>query len=191
MAGFFGIGIYHSKNRKNIGTLWRSAQLFEASFVFTILMKYKWQPTDTLRSQRNIPFYHHPQIEDLINSMPADTVLVGVELTDDAIDIMDFTHPKRAVYLLGAEETGLPAEILARCSAVIRLPGKLSMNVSTAGTLVMYDRYVKFKNSLNAHLENERIHKSTLCASLSKEQTLLNRIDPFHKKYEATYKALA
>lgn len=143
MAGYFGIGIYHNKCKRNIGTLWRSAQLFEASYIFTILMQYKWQPSDTLKTWRHVPFFHHESVDDFMNGLPTDCELVGVELTDDAIDIMDFKHPKRAIYLLGAEDTGLPDEILARCKKVIKLPGKRSMNVSTAGTLVMYDRFIK------------------------------------------------
>jgi len=143
MAGYFGIGIYHNKCKRNIGTLWRSAQLFEASHVFTVLMRYKWMPSDTLKTWRNVPFFHHDTLNDFIRNLPMDCVLVGIELTDDAIDIMEFVHPKRAIYLLGAEDSGVPDEVLAQCSKVVRLPGKRSMNVSTAGTLIMYDRYVK------------------------------------------------
>ena len=136
MAGYFCIGIYHNKCKRNIGTLWRSAQLFQASYVFTIQMKYKWQPSDTLKSWRHVPFFHHDDIREFINRLPKDSVLVGVELTEDATDIINFKHPKRAVYLLGAEDSGLPAEILELCATVIKLPGKYSMNVSTAGSLV-------------------------------------------------------
>ena len=143
MAGYYGIGIYHNKSKRNIGTLWRSAQLFEASFIFSILNRYKWQPSDTLKSWRHVPFFHHDSVDDFLQNLPFDCELIGVELTEDAIDIVDFKHPKQAIYLLGAEDTGLPEEILAMCSRVIKLPGKYSMNVSTAGSLVMYDRYLQ------------------------------------------------
>ena len=106
-------------------------------------MRYKWQPTDTLKTWRNIPFLHHETIEDFVHNLPFDCELIGIELTDDAIDITEFKHPQRAIYLLGAEDTGLPEEVLAKCHKVIKLPGKHSMNVSTAGSLVMYDRYFK------------------------------------------------
>lgn len=72
-----------------------------------------------------------------------DCTLVGVELVGEAEDIMDFKHPKRAVYLLGAEDKGLLPEVLALCKQVVKLPGKYSMNVSHAGSLIMYDRYAK------------------------------------------------
>ena len=41
--------------------------------------------------------------------MPHDCPLVGVELDDRSIPIENFAHPKRVVYLLGAEDHGLIA----------------------------------------------------------------------------------
>jgi tRNA G18 (ribose-2'-O)-methylase SpoU len=143
MVGYYGIGIYCTKNKRNIGTLWRSAQIFGASFIYTILAKYNWQPTDTLKSYRHVPLFHHDELEHFLANLPMDCTLVGVELVEDAEDIVDFNHPKRAVYLLGAEDTGLPPEVLALCKKVVKLPGKYSMNVSHAGSLIMYDRLVK------------------------------------------------
>jgi tRNA G18 (ribose-2'-O)-methylase SpoU len=143
MAEYFGIGIYYNKCKRNIGTLWRSAQLFEASQVFTILMRYKRRPIDTSKTWRNVPFFHHESLVSFHQNLPKDCTLVGVELTSDAIDIIDFVHPKRAIYLLGAEDSGLPEEILTHCDMIIKLPGKHSMNVSTTGSLVIYDRYFK------------------------------------------------
>jgi tRNA G18 (ribose-2'-O)-methylase SpoU len=69
-------------------------------------------------------------------------------MTEDAINILDFDHPQRCIYLLGTEDTGLSAEALERCDHIIKLPGARSMNVSVAGALVLYDRY--FKNKCHA-----------------------------------------
>lgn len=145
MSGYFGIGIYYNKSKKNIGTLWRSAHLFEASFIYTILKRYDWQPTDTLKSYRHVPLFHHADLAHFVENLPKDCELIGVELVDASEDIMEFCHPKRAVYLLGAEDSGLLPEILSLCKKVVRLPGKYSMNVSTAGSLIMYDRLLKSK----------------------------------------------
>lgn len=143
MAGYFGIGIYHTIAKRNIGTLWRSAQLMDASFVFTVLRKYEWQPSDVQKSCRHLPLFHYDTIEECSLNLPFGSELVGVKMTDDADDIIHFVHPKRAIYILGAEDKGLPEEILALCKKVIKLPGKHSMNVSTAGSIVMYDRMLK------------------------------------------------
>jgi tRNA G18 (ribose-2'-O)-methylase SpoU len=56
-----------------------------------------------------------------------------------------FEHPDRVVYLLGAEDSGLPKRVLAHCHAVVSIPAvrRASYNVAQAGTIVMYDRFVK------------------------------------------------
>ena len=56
-----------------------------------------------------------------------------------------FQHPKRAIYLLGAEDTGLPPMIVDACHFHVTIPTvrSSSFNVAMAGTIVMYDRLVK------------------------------------------------
>ena len=149
MSGFFGIGIYHSKTPENIGTLWRSAFAFGASFVFTVGERYKPQPTDTTKSWRNIPCWHFTSIGDLQLHLPAETELIGVELNPKAKSLPAFTHPKLGCYLLGAEDRGLDEESLAACSRLVVVPGaSRCLNVSTAGSLVIYDRWCKEQKPL-------------------------------------------
>ena len=152
MRGYFGIGIEYTKSKKNIGTLWRSALLFKSAFVFTLGMRYKWKPADTYKTWRHVPLFQFQSLDELIQSMPKDAQLVGIEMTEDAIDIIDFDHPKQCIYLLGTEDKGLSAEALSRCDKIIKLPGVRSMNVSVAGSLVLYDRYLK------ANLRLQKLH---------------------------------
>jgi hypothetical protein len=54
------------------------------------------------------------------------------------------SHPERACYLLGAEDYGLPAEIIARCEFAVRIPGAAyCLNLASAATIMMYDRISK------------------------------------------------
>ena len=57
----------------------------------------------------------------------------------------EFVHPERAVYLLGAEDAGLPAAVVRACAHCVSLDGvrAASYNVAVAGTLIMYDRVSK------------------------------------------------
>lgn len=76
--------------------------------------------------------------------MPHNCPLVCVELTPHAHILPQVTHPERAVYLLGAEDHGIPPGLMEGKQCIkIPTPGQNSMNVAVAGTLVMYDRYVK------------------------------------------------
>jgi len=143
--GYFGIGIYHTKTEANVGTLWRSAFLFNAAFVFTIGRRYSKQASDTQKTWRSIPLWHFTDIDDWREHTPYDCQVVGVELAEGAIALPVFRHPKRAIYLLGAEDHGLPPAVLTLCQYVVQIPtGKpYSMNVATAGSILMYDRFCK------------------------------------------------
>jgi tRNA G18 (ribose-2'-O)-methylase SpoU len=144
MRGYFGIGVYHPKTEQNIGTLWRSATLYGASFIFTVGRRYEKQASDTTQSWRHIPLWHFFDWDELREHIPYDCPLVCVELSDNAFDLRTFIHPERAIYLLGAEDHGVPEHILAgRPTVQIPCPQPYSMNVAVAGSLVMYDRFVK------------------------------------------------
>lgn len=143
---FFGIGIYQPKTNHNIGTLWRSAFVMGASFIFIIDGKYKHQPSDTAKTWSKIPFYRYDTFEEFYKSLPYSTQLVGVEMNGNSQAIRTFVHPPRGAYLLGAEDNGLPAPILEQCHHLIQLPGEGSLNVAVSGSLVIYDRIQKWES---------------------------------------------
>ena len=141
--GFFGIGIQNTKTEQNIGTLWRSASIMGASFIFTIGKRYKTQASDTMKSWKHIPLYNYETLEDFYKSMPYDCQLIGVELDQKSIPVVQFCHPERCIYLLGAEDNGLTKEAICKCHRLVQLPGDYCMNVAVAGSMIMYDRYMK------------------------------------------------
>jgi tRNA(Leu) C34 or U34 (ribose-2'-O)-methylase TrmL len=142
--GYFGIGCFEPKRHENIGTLWRHAYVYEADFIFTIGKRYQKQASDTSSAPRHIPLYHYEDMDDFWKHIPDDCVVVPVEQGQRHVLLPYFTHPERAVYLLGSEDHGLPEEIFKDYLPLeIPTPQRISMNVATAGTIVMYDRHVK------------------------------------------------
>ncbi|WP_417783300.1 RNA methyltransferase [Terasakiella pusilla] len=141
MRGYFGIGIQGVSKAYNVGNLFRTAHAFGASFVYTVeanYSRYKWNKTDTSKSIDHTPFYSFPTMDDMM--LPQGCALVGVELTEDAIELPSFRHPTKAAYLLGPERSSLSPAIIERCDHIIKIPMKFCINVGTAGALVMYDR---------------------------------------------------
>lgn len=143
MRGYFGIGCLNMKHSVNYGTLFRSAKIMNADFVFVIGRRFKKQNSDTIKSFRYIPTYHYETFSDFHKNIPYGCKLVGVELDNKAIPIHQYEHPQRAIYLLGAEDNGLTKESMNKCHDLIKLPGEMSMNVSVAGSIVMFDRISK------------------------------------------------
>jgi tRNA (guanosine-2'-O-)-methyltransferase len=148
MRGYFGIGIINGKSEANIGTLWRSANIMGAQFIFTIGRRYpKKQSTDTMQTPRHIPLFEYENWGDFKKNIPRDCEVIAIELDARSKPIETVNHPERAIYLLGAEDRGIPQEVLRDCKRIIQLPGEHCLNVSVAGSIIMYDRYLKaFKN---------------------------------------------
>lgn len=141
--GYYGIGVYLSKSKENIGSLFRTAFILNAQYIFTIGQRYDLQKSDTVKAYRNIPLFQYNSFEEFYSTIPKDCKLIGIELCDRSVPLTNFVHPERCIYLLGAEDYGLPKDIIDKCNAVVQLPGKFSLNVSIAGSIVMYDRVAK------------------------------------------------
>ena len=141
--GFFGIGIYDLKTVSNLGTLWRSAHIFNADFIFLIGKRYETMRTDTLKSWKHLPLFEYQTFEQFHTSLPKGARLVGVELAERSVPLATYKHSERAVYLLGAEDHGLPQEVLSVCDDIVQIPGAFSLNVAVAGSIVLYDRVAK------------------------------------------------
>lgn len=144
--GYFGVAVYRPKTPANVGTLWRSATAYGAAFLATVACRYTRQPSDTSKSPLHTPLVHYSDMDDLVDHLPWSCPLIGVELTDTAIPLHRFSHPVRALYLLGAEDNGLPPAVLDRCHQVVQIPSEQprSLNVSVAGSIVIYERFRQY-----------------------------------------------
>jgi tRNA G18 (ribose-2'-O)-methylase SpoU len=143
MKGYFGIGVEGVSKATNVGTLLRTAHAFGASFVFTVRAQYDRREgirSDTSDTPLSVPTYHFADLADF--RLPLECRLVGVEITDEAIDLPSFRHPRQAAYILGGEREGLSAELQARCDYIVKIPMRFSVNLGVAGSLIMYDRLI-------------------------------------------------
>lgn len=143
--GYYGVVCFRPKHEVNVGTLWRQAFLYDAAFIGTIGRRYEKQASDTPNTAMRIPMFNWQTIDDLKAHLPYGCPLIGVELDERAVPLNKFWHPHNAVYLMGAEDHGLPKSVLDQCHKVIQIPApkEWSMNVSVAGSLVLYDRYMQ------------------------------------------------
>src|ERR1700759_1004526 len=126
----------------NLGNLVRIAHAFDASFFFSIAPRLKLSDaqSDTSRAQGALPFYSFAQPGDF--RLPLGCRLVGVEITDDAVELPRFRHPQRAAYVFGAERFSLSPQVLKACEFVVKIPTRFSINVGMAGGSGFRRRYV-------------------------------------------------
>lgn len=141
MRGYFGIGAEEISKPMNLGALMRTAHAFGASFFFTLNAAPKVREayrSDTSRAFGHLPYYPFDAVDDL--RLPKGCALIGVELTDDAVELPMFKHPQAAAYVLGRERGSISPGLLSRCSHVVKIPTRFCINVGLAGAIVMYDR---------------------------------------------------
>lgn len=145
MRGYFGIGVEGLSKPLNAGNLYRSAHAFGASFVFTIGAAYKAdiRKSDTSASEGQVPFYEFEELDTV--RLPKGCSLVGVEITEEAVALPSFCHPRCAAYILGMERGSLSPAVTQRCDHVVKIPTNFSLNVATAGAIVMYDRLISLQ----------------------------------------------
>ena len=143
MRGYFGIGVEGLSKPMNLGNLLRTTHAFGGSFFFTVapdMAIRKVQKADTSHAAESVPTYIFDSVQAI--QLPRGCRLIGIELTEDAIDLPSFHHPKAAAYVLGPERGSLSPELQARCDQVVKIPMKFCVNVGIAGALVMYDRLI-------------------------------------------------
>jgi tRNA(Leu) C34 or U34 (ribose-2'-O)-methylase TrmL len=142
--GYVGVGVWHVKHEINVGSLVRAAAVFGADFVFTIGRRYR--PSAAGRSlDRHVPVFHYEDLDQYLAVTPGAARHVLVEIHPRARPLESFTHPHQAIYLLGAEDHGLPDSVLDRMpfASVVQLPGAVCMNGASAGSVLLYDRHLK------------------------------------------------
>jgi len=141
--GYFGVGVEGISKPMNLGAILRTAHAFGASFAFSVDAFHETRDvfkSDTARSLEHVPYYDWPSLDDM--ALPKGCALVGVELTDDAVELPSFRHPRAAAYVLGREKGSLTPQMLERCDHVVRIPTKFCVNVSVAAALTLYDRTI-------------------------------------------------
>ncbi len=143
MRGYFAIGAENISKPMNLGNLIRSAHAFGASFCFTIAPVFaaaEVRLSDTSDAAKHLPLYTYDSVEEL--ALPRGCALIGVEISDDAIELPSFPHPSAAAYVFGPERGALSPALQARCERLVKIPTKFSLNVGIAGAIVMYDRLI-------------------------------------------------
>jgi tRNA G18 (ribose-2'-O)-methylase SpoU len=142
MRGYFAVGVDGVSKAMNLGNLMRITHAFDASFFFSIDARVKLSDaqSDTSHSQGELPYYAFGNAAEF--RLPVGCRLVGVEITEDAVELPRFRHPARAAYVFGAERLSLSKPILEACEFVVKIPTRFSINVGMAGAIVLYDRLI-------------------------------------------------
>lgn len=155
--GYFGIGVEGISKSYNLGAVLRTAHAFDASFAFSVgsaVDTRKMRITDTSRSHTHLPFFEYDSVADI--ALPKGCELVGIELTDTAVELPSFRHSLNCAYILGPEKGSLSLQAQEKCAAIVKIPTKFCVNVSLAAALTLYDRALCFGGYTGRPLSSHR-----------------------------------
>lgn len=139
-SGYAAIGLHRPKNAHNVGSAIRAAHCYSAAMLATSGQRYTRSPLDTQKGYRHMPLI---QCDNLYDVIPFDCVPVAVDLIADARPLHTYTHPERAFYIFGPEDSTLGKEVLSWCRDVIYIPTRDCMNLAATVNVVLYDRMAK------------------------------------------------
>lgn len=140
--GYAAVCLCGTKHDANFGGALRAVTCYDASLVILVgsRLKRRGAPADTTHAWKHVPVISS---DDPFITMPYGCVPVAVELIAGARSLPGFTHPERAMYVFGPEDSDVPAHIIDRCAHVISVPTRVCMNLAATVNVVLYDRLMK------------------------------------------------
>jgi tRNA G18 (ribose-2'-O)-methylase SpoU len=105
-----------------------------------------------LGAEDRVAWEHHRDVVPLLNSLQAEGVeLAAVETSVRSVDLYDWQPRFPVCVVFGHEVDGIQGQIAARCDVHVRIPmlgSKHSLNVATAGGVLLYELLRKYREML-------------------------------------------
>ena len=138
----------------NVGAFFRTADAVRAESI--VLAGITPTPEDpriaktALGAERSVSWSKAADAAAAIDALRASGVeIAAIETSLHAVDLFDW-HPRFPVCVVfGHEVDGIPPALLERCDVHVRIPtlgSKGSINVATAGGVVLYELLRKYRN---------------------------------------------
>jgi len=100
--------------------------------------------TDTMKAYRHLPCL---EVADLMAHVPFGAIPVAVEICERAKSLAHFTHPERAFYIFGPEDSSVRKDIIERVPLVVQITTNGCMNLAATVNVVLYDRSAKHERA--------------------------------------------
>jgi len=103
-----------------------------------------------LGAEERVPWESVPDLRARLNELRQQGYeLAAIETSNRAVDLFDWQPQFPVCVLFGHEVDGISAEVLESCDTHVRLPMlgvKHSLNVASAGAIVMYELLRKYRS---------------------------------------------
>lgn len=152
------VALDNVRSMYNVGAFFRTADAvaIERLYLGGITAKPpKKEITKTaLGADETVPWTHAWRLADEITRLhQAGYEIAAVETSARAVDLFDWTPRFPLCLLFGHEVDGVDAELLGLADTFVRIPmlgAKHSLNVATAGGVVLYELLRKYRSLIRA-----------------------------------------
>ncbi len=149
------VGLDRVRSVYNVGAFFRSGDAAGIERLhlcgYTGTPPHKGIAKTALGAENSLPWDHREDPMGLIGEYAAKGwQTVGVETTEDAVDIYEWTPRFPTLLLFGNEVDGLSPEVLSSTDIRVRIPMlgvKQSLNVAVAGGVLLFEMLRKFRQS--------------------------------------------
>ena len=142
----------------NVGAFFRTADAVRAESI--IVAGITPTPQDpriaktALGAERSVPWSRAAGVADAVDALRARGFeIAGVETSLHAVDLFDWRPRFPVCVIFGHEVDGITPDVLGRCDVHVRIPAlgaKGSINVATAGGVVLYELLRKYRKLARA-----------------------------------------
>lgn len=151
------IGLTNPKGPTNVGAVMRAAGCFQADKVLYTGTRYDRAMRYITDTKDHISTIPSKNVNSLIDSAPAGSSIVCIELVEGAIPLQEFVHPDNAFYVFGPEDGSVEQSVVEHADSVVYVPTIGCLNLAATVNIVLYDRAAKSSDSLAS---NELIKQS-------------------------------
>ena len=142
--------LHNVRSLYNVGAFFRTADAVGVSRLyiggFTGSPPSKQIAKTALGSEQSVPWARVDPVVTIDDRRRAGWETAAIEIVDDAVDLFEWQPRFPVLVVFGHEVEGLPADIVGRCATRVRIPmvgSKRSLNVATAGGVVLYELFRK------------------------------------------------
>ena len=138
--------LHNVRSLYNVGAFFRTADAVGLSHLY--ISGFTGSPPSArisktaLGSEQNVRWSRVDALRLIAELRSAGWHTAAVETVETAIDLFDWMPKFPVLAVFGHEVDGLPPDIVAACDAHVRIPmlgAKQSLNVATAGGVVLYE----------------------------------------------------
>ena len=144
--------LHNVRSLYNVGAFFRTADAVGLSRLhlsgFTGSPPSKEIAKTALGAEQTVPWARADPLAIIGDRRSAGWETAAIETVEDAVDLFDWQPRFPVLVVFGHEVEGLPAELVQCCDTRVRIPmvgTKRSLNVATAGGVVLYELFRKLR----------------------------------------------